>query len=193
MRGLVVSIIFAALIGAAVYYIFAGPQRAEKLVSTGGPAVQQQTPQQNPPDSVPAPASEPSKSQEQKKSQQVSQAAQPQLAVPESELKAEVVKEGAGAGAKSGDSLTVHYTGTFLDGRKFDSSRDKGVPFTFQLGAGQVIQGWDIGLEGMRRGEVRKLTVPPQYGYGSVGTPGGPIPPNATLLFEVELLGLTHS
>ncbi|MBI2573916.1 MAG: FKBP-type peptidyl-prolyl cis-trans isomerase [Candidatus Wildermuthbacteria bacterium] len=116
-----------------------------------------------------------------------------QIAVPESELKVEIVKEGAGTGAKSGDSLSVHYTGTFLNGTKFDSSRDRGIPFTFTLGAGQVILGWDVGLEGMRIGEARKLTVPPQYGYGSVGTPGGPIPPNATLLFEVELLGITSS
>lgn len=98
------------------------------------------------------------------------------------------LRAGTGAGAKNGDSLTVHYVGTLANGQKFDSSRDRGEPFVFTLGGGQVIKGWDQGLLEMKAGEVRKLIIPPDLGYGPAGTPGGPIPPNATLTFEVELL-----
>lgn len=96
------------------------------------------------------------------------------------------VQEGSGAEATVGKTLVAHYVGTFVDGTKFDSSRDRGQPFQFTLGAGQVIRGWDQGLIGMRVGGVRKLIVPPNLGYGSQQI--GPIPPNSTLLFEVELL-----
>jgi peptidylprolyl isomerase/FKBP-type peptidyl-prolyl cis-trans isomerase FkpA len=100
----------------------------------------------------------------------------------------EDVKAGAGPQAKAGDRVSVHYVGTLDDGTKFDSSRDRGQPFAFPLGRGQVIQGWDCGVAGMQVGGIRKLTIPPEEGYGARGTPGGPIPPNATLHFEVELL-----
>jgi FKBP-type peptidyl-prolyl cis-trans isomerase len=100
----------------------------------------------------------------------------------------ENVKEGEGPEAKAGDRVSVHYTGTLENGQKFDSSLDRGRPFQFALGRGQVIQGWDHGVAGMKVGGIRKLTIPPSEGYGARGTPGGPIPPNATLLFEVELL-----
>lgn len=100
----------------------------------------------------------------------------------------ETVGEGEGEGAKSGDTLLVHYTGTLTDGTKFDSSIDRDEPFRMTLGAGQVIQGWEEGLVGMKLGEKRKLTIPPSLGYGAGGIPGSPIGPNATLLFEVELL-----
>lgn len=103
------------------------------------------------------------------------------------ELIKEDVKVGAGAEATSGKSVTVHYVGTLTNGTKFDSSRDRGQGFTFRLGAGQVIQGWDQGVAGMKIGGVRKLTIPPELGYGARGA-GGVIPPNATLVFEVELL-----
>ncbi|MDP2951300.1 MAG: FKBP-type peptidyl-prolyl cis-trans isomerase, partial [bacterium] len=85
---------------------------------------------------------------------------------------------------------TVHYTGTLEDGSKFDSSVDRGEPFTFPLGQGSVIQGWEKGILGMKVGEKRRLTISPELGYGEQGTPGGPIPPNAVLIFEVEMISM---
>ena len=102
-------------------------------------------------------------------------------------LEIETIVEGSGVESKVGDSLTVHYTGMLEDGTKFDSSVDRGTPFNFILGIGQVIEGWEKGMEGMKVGEKRKLTIPPEYAYGERGFPGV-IPPNATLIFEVELL-----
>ena len=110
-------------------------------------------------------------------------------AQPAGGLKVDLLKEGSGEGAKTGDTVTVHYTGTLENGKKFDSSRDRGRPFSFELGAGRVIRGWDQGLLGMKVGEQRRLTIPPELGYGSAGA-GDAIPPNATLTFEVEMLGI---
>ncbi len=95
---------------------------------------------------------------------------------------------GTGDVATAGKTVTVHYTGVFTDGKKFDSSRDRDTPFTFVLGAGQVIKGWDTGLEGMKVGGKRILVIPPQFGYGDKDF--GPIPANSTLIFEVELLSV---
>jgi peptidylprolyl isomerase len=102
-------------------------------------------------------------------------------------------QQGTGAEAKAGETVSVHYTG-WLDnngqpGRKFDSSRDRGQPFSFRLGAGEVIRGWDEGVAGMKVGGRRRLIIPPNLGYGARGA-GGVIPPNATLIFDVELLGV---
>lgn len=100
---------------------------------------------------------------------------------------------GSGAAAAAGQHVSVHYTGWLFEngvaGRKFDSSKDRGDPFDFPLGAGHVIRGWDEGVQGMKIGGTRKLTIPPEMGYGARGA-GGVIPPNATLLFEVELLSI---
>jgi FKBP-type peptidyl-prolyl cis-trans isomerase FkpA len=98
-------------------------------------------------------------------------------------------KIGTGAEAKAGDVVEVHYTGWLLDGTKFDSSHDRNRPFRFKLGAGQVIKGWDQGVAGMKAGGKRKLTIPPELGYGRQGA-GELIPPGATLVFEVELLNI---
>jgi FKBP-type peptidyl-prolyl cis-trans isomerase len=105
------------------------------------------------------------------------------------QLKIEELVVGAGGEAKAKDKITVHYTGWLTDGKKFDSSVDRGQPFVFTLGVGQVIQGWDQGFAGMKVGGKRKLTIPPHMGYGAHGA-GGVIPPNATLVFEVELLAV---
>ncbi len=106
-----------------------------------------------------------------------------------SELIIEDLTVGSGDEAVAGKTVIVHYTGWLTNGSKFDSSKDRNDPFDFRLGAGQVIRGWDQGVAGMKVGGKRKLTIPPEMAYGSRGA-GGVIPPNATLVFEVELLAV---
>lgn len=106
------------------------------------------------------------------------------------ELQIDILKEGSGEiEAKEGDIIAVHYTGTLEDGAKFDSSLDRGETFSFTIGAGQVIKGWDEGTVGMKIGEKRKLTIPPELGYGDRGV-GNIIQPNTTLIFEIELVSV---
>ena len=108
----------------------------------------------------------------------------------ENELKITINQNGSGYSAETGMSVSVHYTGKLEDGTVFDSSIPRGQPFTFTLGAGQVIKGWDLGVEGMKLGEKRSLVIPPHLGYGIRGA-GATIPPNATLIFDIELLEVT--
>lgn len=109
--------------------------------------------------------------------------------MPPKELQIEKLAAGKGAAPRKGDQVTVHYTGWLTSGQKFDSSVDRDEPFTFALGLGQVIGGWDQGVATMVVGDKVKLTIPPHLAYGQRGFPGA-IPPNATLIFEVELLGI---
>jgi FKBP-type peptidyl-prolyl cis-trans isomerase FkpA len=104
-------------------------------------------------------------------------------------MKIETIQSGNGASPKPGDTVTVHYTGWLVDGTKFDSSVERDEPFSFVLGEGQVIAGWDQGVAQMRVGQKARLTIPPELAYGEAGYPGA-IPPRATLIFEVELLSI---
>lgn len=110
--------------------------------------------------------------------------------ISDSGLRYEDLTEGEGPAAEPGQQVSVHYTGWLENGAKFDSSVDRNEPFRFALGKGMVIRGWDEGVAGMKVGGKRKLTIPPQLGYGARGA-GGVIPPNATLIFEVELLDIS--
>ena len=109
--------------------------------------------------------------------------------IPMDKISGQDLVVGTGAEAKQGDSVKVNYVGTLLDGTKFDSSYDRNQPFEFTIGAGQVIQGWEVGVSGMKIGGKRKLIIPPQFGYGEQAM--GKIPANSVLVFEIELLGVT--
>lgn len=100
------------------------------------------------------------------------------------------IQVGTGQEAKTGDTVNVHYSGYLIDGKKFDSSIDRGQPFTFTIGSGEVIQGWDIGVASMRVGGKRRLIIPPSFGYGSKDVGNGLIPPNSVLIFDIELLSI---
>jgi FKBP-type peptidyl-prolyl cis-trans isomerase FkpA len=123
------------------------------------------------------------------KSKDTQDSKEPKVITTKSGLKYIDEKEGSGKEAKAGDTVEVHYTGWLKDGTKFDSSKDRGRPFPFPLGAGKVIKGWDEGVAGMKIGGKRKLIIPPELGYGPRGFPPV-IPPNAELTFEVELLNV---
>jgi FKBP-type peptidyl-prolyl cis-trans isomerase len=135
---------------------------------------------------APAPAPAPAEAAPAETAQAEPAAAQPETVTTPSGLQYQILQAGSGAEAQTGQTVTVNYTGWLTDGTKFDSSFDHGQPFQFPLGEHQVIAGWDEGVTGMRIGEKRKLIVPPDLGYGAGGV--GPIPGNATLVFEVELL-----
>lgn len=106
-------------------------------------------------------------------------------------IMAQILQPGDGDIVKNGDTVSVHYVGTLEDGTKFDSSVDRGQPFSFTLGAGQVIPGWDLGVVGMKVGEVRELIIPAVFAYGPEGA-AGVIPPNATLIFQIQMLGISR-
>lgn len=130
-----------------------------------------------------------------KKSNKINKKGNHKMVTTKTGLQYEDIKVGTGSSPKVGDMVTVHYVGTFEDGKKFDSSRDRGTPFKFRLGVGQVIPGWDEGVATMKIGGQRKLVVPGKLGYGPRGiqdrrTGQYVIPPNATLVFDVELLGI---
>ena len=112
----------------------------------------------------------------------------PKVVTTKSGLKYQDLRVGKGRVAKAGKNVTVHYRGRLANGKIFDESYKRGQPFSFVLGGGQVIKGWDEGVAGMRVGGKRRLIIPARLGYGATGTPGGPIPPNARLTFDVELL-----
>jgi len=135
-------------------------------------------------------------SQQNKMTQPINQNQQPEQQNPQTSssyeiegMKVEILKEGTGEAAKTGDTVSVHYVGTLENGTKFDSSIDRGEPFSFTLGENRVIQGWELGVLGMKVGEKRKLTIPSDLAYGNQAV-GGVIPANATLVFEVELMGI---
>jgi FKBP-type peptidyl-prolyl cis-trans isomerase len=138
------------------------------------------------PEQKQAPTAKPADQKPQEQQPQPAASAPP--AAPTNEkLEIKDLQVGKGAEAKTGDTVSVHYVGTLPDGKEFDQSKKRGKPFDFQLGAGQVIKGWDEGVKGMKVGGKRKLVIPPGMGYGARGVPGA-IPPNSNLIFEVELL-----
>ena len=118
----------------------------------------------------------------------VSSAAEGNQQIPMDKISAQEIQVGSGPEAKNGNTVNVHYTGYLIDGKKFDSSLDRGQPFTFTIGAGEVIKGWDIGVSGMKAGGKRRLIIPPAFGYGDKEVGNGLIPPNSILIFDVELL-----
>ncbi|MBI2647892.1 MAG: FKBP-type peptidyl-prolyl cis-trans isomerase [Candidatus Wildermuthbacteria bacterium] len=191
MKEFFIGIVIIVLLGAGSYFFVSRKEKTPEQSPTSGSEDRQGvlTPAQNAPQEAPqkgttasAPAQAPA-----------SLAAKPSAPVssaPPSTLQVETVQAGSGVGAQPGNTLQVHYTGNLWGGGVFDSSYTNGVPFEFTLGRGEVILGWDEGMVGMKKGEVRKLVIPPDYGYGQYGTPGGAIPPNATLVFTVELLSI---
>lgn len=195
MKEFFIGIFIIAILGAGSYFFIGrGKKASEVSVTQATNEASQQAPSQSGPQPAPSttktsPAATKTTPAQTPASPTGGSQAAASLAVPTT-LQIATVQAGSGIGAKSGDILEVNYTGNLWNGAVFDSSYTRGVPFEFTLGQGEVILGWDEGMLGMKKGEIRKLTVPPDYGYGPVGTPGGPIPPNATLVFTVELLSI---
>lgn len=181
MNKQVTSLIVVALVIIATTLVVANNTRSNEDGAQQQPAVQPPVTQDQAPDiaQLPTPSpTDPTKTTQQKSTTMA--------ILGSNTLRIQELAAGTGAEAKDGDIVSVHYTGTFEDGTKFDSSVDRGTPISFTLGAGMVIKGWDMGIEGMKVGEKRRLTIPYALAYGEAGY--GPIPPKATLLFDVELM-----
>lgn len=181
----IVGVLAAALIVGGAYMMI--PRDAkDKAIAVAGQAAREDL---KPVEDTARPAAAPSDAAKVIKASEAPLAKQNKIikTMEQDGVKVEITKEGTGEGAKNGQTVVVHYTGMFTDGKVFDSSIPRGQPFPVKLGAGMVIAGWDKGLVGMKVGEKRRLTIPPELGYGAAGA-GGVIPPNATLVFDVELL-----
>lgn len=181
----IVGILAAVLIVGGAYMMI--PRDAkDKVVAVAGQSARENIP---PAEDAARPAAVPSEAAKVIKASETPLAKQNKIikTMEQDGVKVEIMKEGSGEGAKNGQTVVVHYTGMFTDGKVFDSSVPRGQPFPVKLGAGMVIQGWDKGLVGMKVGEKRRLTIPPELGYSAAGA-GGVIPPNSTLVFDVELL-----
>ncbi len=176
LKGIIYLIILAAVTTGSIYFLLqVGDEDAIEGINFDQEQMEKNKQEET----------QPTQSEENKEGQQE----QEPMEYDGTKVMAQIMKEGTGEVAKNGDKITAHYTGYLEDGAKFDSSVDRGQPFQFNLGAGQVIAGWELGIAGMKIGEVRRLIIPPQFGYGEQGSPGS-IPPNATLIFDVELLGI---
>ncbi|NEO27725.1 MAG: FKBP-type peptidyl-prolyl cis-trans isomerase [Kamptonema sp. SIO4C4] len=160
------------------------PQQEALADETPSELTTTEVPKEQPSQKSPLLASKPAKQSE---PSEESEEPQEEVITTDSGLQYVEIKEGVGASPQPGQTVVVHYTGKLEDGSKFDSSRDRGQPFSFKIGAGRVIKGWEEGIASMKVGGRRKLIIPPELGYGERGA-GGVIPPNATLIFDVELL-----
>lgn len=182
MRPILISLgVMVACFVLLVAMQFTGSKQAEAAAITNQPPIVAVQPSQA------APKNAPSSKENSQVNTMTTNESEPQLTTTASGLQYKEIVVGTGAVPQQGQNVVVHYTGTLTNGTKFDSSVDRNQPFSFRIGTGQVIKGWDEGLSTMRVGGKRQLIIPPDLGYGTRGA-GGVIPPNATLMFDVELL-----